>query len=118
MAAPGIAPPETPEILESVAALEELAGSTRDSPDPLREVCQERLAALRQRWLDQPELFTPDVLARLKAVALSLAAPPPPPAAEGDADSAEVPGVAAFRKGKRRQSLSVRSVSAMFKQQL
>jgi ATP-dependent DNA helicase RecQ len=103
MAAPGIAPPETPEILESVAALEELAGSTRDSPDPLREVCQERLAALRQRWLDQPELFTPDVLARLKAVALSLAAPPPPPAAEAPEARAmleQIYGYPGFRPGQ------------------
>ncbi|MFP6663260.1 MAG: ATP-dependent DNA helicase RecQ [Deltaproteobacteria bacterium] len=76
MVAPGIAPPETAELLESVAALEELAASTRDRADPLREVCQERLTTLREKWLEQPEIFAPEVLARLKAVTISLAAVP------------------------------------------
>jgi ATP-dependent DNA helicase RecQ len=83
------------EALEAAAAAE-------GAPDAgARRALAERLDGLRGRWREDPAIFAPPLVARLRAVARTLAEAARPPAVDPDAVLRDVFGHAAFRPGQR-----------------
>lgn len=97
MAAPGLGTKTQQELASVVEELEARAASDLDARE--RRACEDALEELRARYRAAPEAFSPALLARLKAVAVRLAAAPPTPAAALQILE-EVYGYRSFRPGQ------------------
>jgi len=88
-------------VEDEVQALEASLAADDAGDAARRRALGTRLEALRARWRENPALFTPAVVATLRAVARALARAPRPAGADPDAVLREVFGHAAFRPGQR-----------------
>jgi len=85
------------EIDDLTVALEE-----RPAPDDSRRrVLASRVEALRVRWREGPDLFTPGAVERLRAIADALSRPTAPARRDPEAVLHDVFGHASFRPGQR-----------------
>ncbi|HEX9308891.1 MAG TPA: DEAD/DEAH box helicase, partial [Anaeromyxobacter sp.] len=88
-------------VEDEVQALEASLAADDAGDAARRRALGTRLEALRARWRENPALFTPAVVATLRAVARALARAPRPAGADPDAVLREVFGHATFRPGQR-----------------
>ena len=87
------------EIEREAAALEAAARAAHPADAERRRVLSDRLDALRARWRERPELFSPPLIATLRLVASALGVPAPGSARVRSSS----PGAPSIRRGEERE---------------